>query len=315
MIPHSRARSTLHEKKYNYPSLSAFADFVQLKDLAPRTQIEYSRHLDKLAEHCQCDPASLDEARVRDYFLHRRVESKWGGSAMNHAKCSLRMFFVDCLKSGADWTVFKEIRIVRNESLPFVLTREDVARVLARVTEPRFRVNLRLIYECGLRVGESVALEVRDIDAAGRKLHVRLTKSRKDRFVPLSEAMIGELRQWWKVHRNRQWLFPSPGRGWQTRKSGISQCMRRAEKPMSVGSVQLAFRFALKASGVNQPATVHTLRHSYATHLLEEGVSIRLISQYLGHESLDTTVIYTHLTALNEARTQEALEVLHRGLG
>jgi site-specific recombinase XerD len=126
--------------------------------------------------------------------------------------------------------------------------------------------------------------------------------------------MVEELRVWWRLHQNRKWLFPSPGRGWKDRKTGLSQAMGEASGHLSESAVQMAFRMARAASGINTAATVHTLRHSYATHLLEEGVSLRQISQYLGHESLDTTVVYTHLTAASEARTSAALAKLHRGL-
>ena len=126
--------------------------------------------------------------------------------------------------------------------------------------------------------------------------------------------MVEELRDWWRTHQNRKFLFPSPGRGWADRTFSLSQSMSRSISPMSVSSVQMAYRLARAASGVNTASTTHSLRHSYATHLLEEGVSLRQISQYLGHESLDTTVIYTHLTAISEARTQAALATLYQPL-
>jgi site-specific recombinase XerD len=126
--------------------------------------------------------------------------------------------------------------------------------------------------------------------------------------------MVEELRHWWRSHGNPKFLFPSPGRGWADRTFSLSQSMSRSTSPMSVSSVQMAYRLARAASGVNTASTTHSLRHSYATHLLEEGVSLRQISQYLGHESLDTTVIYTHLTAISEARTQAALATLYQPL-
>ena len=132
--------------------------------------------------------------------------------------------------------------------------------------------------------------------------------------MPVAPAMIQELRDWWIVHRNQKFLFPSPGRGWADRTLSLSQAMTGSTAPMSVSSVQMAYRLARAASGVNSASTTHSLRHSYATHLLEEGVSLRQISQYLGHESLDTTVIYTHLTAISEARTQAALAALYQPL-
>jgi len=144
------------------------------------------------------------------------------------------------------------------------------------------------------------------------RLHIRNGKGGKDRFVPIAPAMVEELRHWWKTHSNRTFLFPSPGRGWADRTLSLSQSMTRSTAPMSVSSVQMAYRLARAASGVNSASTTHSLRHSYATHLLEEGVSLLQISKYLGHESIETTVIYTHLTAISEARTQTALAVLHQ---
>jgi site-specific recombinase XerD len=126
--------------------------------------------------------------------------------------------------------------------------------------------------------------------------------------------MVKELRQWWRTHQNPKFLFPSPGRGWADRTISLSQVMGKSAGSMSVSSVQMAYRLARAASAVNSASTTHSLRHSYATHLLEEGVSLRQISQYLGHESLDTTVIYTHLTAISEARTQAALAKLYQPL-
>ena len=146
------------------------------------------------------------------------------------------------------------------------------------------------------------------------RLHIRNGKGGKDRFVPIAAPMVEELRQWWRTHRNPKFLFPSPGRGWADRTESLSQSLGKSTAPMSVSSVQMAYRLARAASAVNSASTTHSLRHSYATHLLEEGVSLRQISQYLGHESLDTTVIYTHLTALSEAKTQAALKVLYQPL-
>jgi len=296
-----------------YPCIAKFTAVVELKDFRPKTKKEYVRYLCKLAEHCQCDPATLTQDQVREYFLFLRQHKHYGGSAMTVARASLHCFFQDCLKH-ADWTVFKELAIRRVEPLPVVLSREEVARVLGAVREPRFRACLRLIYHCGLRVGEVVRIEVSHIDGPAQRLHVRFAKGGKDRYVPLAPAMLAELREWWKLHRNPRFLFPSPGRAWKDRSCTLVESMRRATEPMSVSSIQMAFRLARAATGLKPTATVHTLRHSYATHLLEEGVSVRLISQYLGHESLETTVIYTHLTAVSEAQTRVALATLHRAI-
>jgi integrase/recombinase XerD len=298
-----------------FPSILKFTAFVQLKDYRQPTKDEYVRYVRKLAEHFQYDPASLTENQLRAYFLFLRQEKKFGGSAMKLARCSLRAFFRDCLHVPG-WTVFEEVRIAPPQSLPLVLSREQVAVLLGAVQLPRYRAILGLIYHTGLRVGEAVCIERRDFrDTATPhpRLHVRCGKGGKDRFVPLAPAMVEALRDWWKTHRHPAFLFPGPTAGWRER-AQPADAAQHATTHLSVSAVQNTFRLARATAGLPVAATVHTLRHCYATHLLEEGVSLRLISQYLGHASLETTVIYTHLTPLNEARTRAALEVLHRAV-
>jgi site-specific recombinase XerD len=150
-----------------------------------------------------------------------------------------------------------------------------------------------------------VTLEVRDLQAPGR-IHIREAKGDKERYVPLPETMRAELRAWWKTHRHPRWLFPGVGRGWREKPEQVAQ-LAAAVEPLGVGSVQQCLRLARVQARLPAGTVVHTLRHSYATHLLEEGVSIRLISAYLGHASLETTLIYTHLTAVNEASARAAV--------
>ena len=301
--------------KTNYSSISQFQQLVELKDYRKPTKKEYVRYVRKLAEHFQCDPATLTEDQVRQYFLFLREHKHYSRSPMKMAKYALLCFYTECVKVTG-WTVFREVRIAEPQVLPVVLARAEVKRLLAAVREPRFRACLGLMYHCGLRVGEAVRIQVQDI--LGRenppRLLVRHGKGDKQRYVPLTPAMVQELRTWWKTHQNPGFLFPSPGRGWADRTFTLSQAMHQHAGPMSESSVQSAYRLARAASGVNAASTTHTLRHSYATHLLEEGVSLRQISAYLGHESLDTTVLYTHLTAVSEARTQIALNALHQAL-
>ena len=301
--------------KLTYPSILKFQQVVELKDYRPATKKEYLRYVCKLAEHFQCDPATLSENQIREYFLFLRQHKHYKPAPMKAAKYSLLCFYLDCVKVQG-WTVFKEVRIAEPEVLPIVLSRQEIQAVLAAVREPRFGTCLRLMYHCGLRVGETVAIEIKDIHGRERppRLHIRNGKGGKDRYVPMATAMVEELRQWWRTHQNPRFLFPSPGRGWADRTLTLSQSMAKSLGPMSVSSVQMAYRLARAASAVNSASTTHSLRHSYATHLLEEGVSLRQISHYLGHESLDTTVIYTHLTAISEARTQVALQALYQPL-
>jgi len=298
---------------YSYPSLTRFQQHVDLKDYRLPTRKEYVRNLRKLAEHFQADPATLTENQLREYFLFLRQHKGYRHSAMKAAKFALRSFYHECL-GPTTWTVFQELRIAEPDVLPVVLSRTEVQALLGAITEARFRACLRLMYHCGLRVGETVSIRLRDIHGRETppRLHIRNGKGGKDRYVPIAPLIVEELRQWWRTHQNPEFLFPSPGRAWADRSPTLAQSMRRATAPMSVSSVQMAYRLARAASAVNSASTTHSLRHSYATHLLEEGVSLRQISQYLGHESLDTTVIYTHLTAISEARTQAALTALYQ---
>jgi site-specific recombinase XerD len=149
-------------------------------------------------------------------------------------------------------------------------------------------VCLSTIYACGLRIQEGVHLQVKDIDAERGVIHICNGKGGKDRYVPLPELILKKLRQYWATHRNPVWIFPS--------RLDDGYRIDVATKPVTVRAVQRAFEDALRESEVSKAATVHTLCHSYATHLLEAGISLRVIQAYLGHTSPTTTAIYTHLT-------------------
>ena len=284
-----------------YDSLQRLEEALSLRSLARSTRDEYMRFVRKLATHAGCDPASLDEAAVRAHLLRLKDQQRYSPTAV----AALRFFHQHVC--GRDWKLFDLVRCPDRAKLPTVLTRAEVARLLAAVREERFRVILRLIYACGLRIGEAVKLTVDDIRHDGKSLFITGAKGGKDRYVPLPAAMLLELRGWWKQHRHPRLLFPAVGRGWREhRYARIARC----EEPMSIGSIQHCMRYAVVASGVPQRTTPHTLRHSYATHLLEAGVSLRQIAAYLGHSSLDTTVIYTHLTAVSEEKARAMIEAL-----
>jgi site-specific recombinase XerD len=263
-----------------------------------------------IGRHFTCDPATLDEARVRDYFLFLRNERNYAPSSIALTLAALRTFYREHLGTGREWKLWQELKVRRLEPLPTVLSREEVARLLGSVQCDRFRTILRLIYHTGLRIREACRLEVIDIKAGAGRLHVRNAKGGKERYVPIAPEMLADLRRFWCRHRHPRYLFPGMQVDWKAHKQPLDERALRANRPMSESAVQNAFRLALAASGIKTRATPHTLRHSYATHLLEEGVSIRLISQYLGHASLDTTLIYTHLTAVSEERAVAALQRL-----
>jgi site-specific recombinase XerD len=165
---------------------------------------------------------------------------------------------------------------------------------------------LSVIYACGLRLLEGVQLQVSQIDSARLQLHIRGAKGNKDRAVPFPPRTLTLLRDHWRTHRNPVWLFPSPG------PSGFERST--ASVPMNESGRKSAFRRAVHEVGLNKPASVHTLRHSWATHLLESGVNLRLIQLSLGHASPTTTAIYTHLTCKGEVQASEALDQLTAGI-
>lgn len=291
----------------DHQSLVRFADLLKLRSLAHSTRAEYLRYVRRLGVLGNIDPATLTEEQVRAHILKLKTEHAYSPSSMRTAVAAFSAFFN--LHLGNAWTLFGLIRSPDRQTLPTVLTREQIGALFAAVREERFYTLFRTIYACGLRVSEAVNLRVGDIEAGGGALRVRDAKGGKDRLVPLPRYMLQELRAYWKTHRHPTLLFPGVGRGWRDKPESMQKLAQAAE-PMGVGSVQHCLRLARAAARLPEATCVHTLRHSYATHLLEEGVSIRLISAYLGHASLETTLIYTHLTAVNEASARAALERL-----
>jgi integrase/recombinase XerD len=183
--------------------------------------------------------------------------------------------------------------------LPAILSATEVRRMLARVPALDQRVCLTTIYSCGLRLGEGLRLQVRDVDSERMFLHIRAGKGNQDRYVPLPERTLHLLREQWKSHRHPTLLFPAKGHS--------GQGARTATRPMCRSTLQRAFRLALQASGVRKEAHVHTLRHSYATHLLEQGENLRQLQVNLGHKSPVATVLYTHLTTLCQTQHQQRI--------
>lgn len=291
-------------------SLLRFAETLKLRSLAATTREEYMRYVRKLAARVKRDPAELDEAQLRAHLLHLKDGKDGHGysaSSMRTAVAAFTAFYN--LHLGRDWKLFRLVRSPSPQTLPTVLTRDEVKRLFGVIREERFRVILRLIYMCGLRVSEAIALEVTDIKRDGPHLHLKKTKFSKERLVPLPLWSYRELQDYWKTHRHPRWVFPGVGRGWRETPGGVAR-LGHASEPMGIGSIQHCVRLARADARLAKSTHVHTLRHSYATHLLEEGVSIRLISAYLGHASLETTLIYVHLTAVNEASARAALEKL-----
>jgi integrase/recombinase XerD len=275
-------------------------DDMQIRGLAVRTQEAYLQAVRQLARYYQKPPDQISEEELRQYFLYLKNVRRVSRSTQTLALCGIKFFYVHTLERG--WHFLEMARPAKENKLPVVLSVEEVGRILDCVRHPAYRVCLVTIYACGLRLLEGVRLQVKDIDGQRRMVHIRLAKGNKDRYVPLPEACLSLLRQHWLTHRNPEWLFPSLRENWR----GPAE----AKQPMNESSVQRAFRAALRESGVHKQATVHTLRHSYATHLLEAGVNLRIIQSYLGHASPATTAIYTHLTSTTDTQTRDTINQL-----
>jgi integrase/recombinase XerD len=270
---------------------------MQLRGLSEKTQDSYARAVRQLAEYYNKSPDQISEEELRQYFLYLTNIKGVSSSSFSIALCGIKFFYQHTVQR--EWVTLELARAPREKRVPMVLSREEVRQILSCLRLPVYRACLSMIYACGLRVREGVYLQVSDIDSARMVVHVRQSKGRKDRDVPLPESTLKMLRQYWCLHRHGVWLFP--GRT----AAGIPRC--QASRPISVSSVQKAFRAALRESGVTKAAKVHTLRHSYATHLLEAGVDLRLIQAYLGHSSPQTTAIYTHVTRRADALAGEAI--------
>jgi len=259
---------------------------LQLRGLAAKTQDAYLRAVRQLAEHYHKSPDLVSEEELRQYFLYLKNDKHASRSAYTIALHGLRFFYTYTLQRTdvtLDW-----VRPAQEKKLPVVLSTAEVRLILGCLRRPHYRVCLTTIYSCGLRLLEGVYLEVGAIDGERKMLHIRQGKGNKDRYVPLPDNTLKMLRDHWSTHRHPVWLFPAPTR------AGVP--LSSATQPMDESGVQRAFKAALQESGVHKEASVHTLRHSYATHLLEAGVNLRLIQAYLGHSSPQTTALYTHLT-------------------
>jgi integrase/recombinase XerD len=271
---------------------------MQLHSFSERTQDSYLRAVHQLAAYFNKPPDQITEEELRQYFLYLKNVKKASRSTITLALCGIKFFYERTLQR--EWATLALLRPPQEKKLPVVLSADEVRQILARVRRWRYRVCLSTIYACGLRLQEGLHLQVSHIDGGRQLLHVCHGKGGKDRYVPLPQPVLEMLRQYWGTHRDPVWLFPSTH--------------QTAEGPMDASGLQRAFQAARRDSGIQKPATVHTLRHSYATHLLEAGLNLRIIQAYLGHASPNTTAIYTHLTKPSEDLAIQAVNRMVAGL-
>ena len=267
-------------------------DDMAIRNMSPLTQKSYVRAVKNFSKFFQQSPDKLAFEDVRNYQLHL-VSRGLGVQATNQIMCALRFFYGTTLgKTG----VSEHIPLGRRpDTLPPVLAREEVERFLKAVNDLEFRTAFVTIYATGLRVSEAVALTIKDIDSARMVIHIRQGKGRKDRYVMLSEQLLGILRAYWKCARPQNFLFPGAD----------------PARPITVRSLQRACRLAAEVAGLDKTVTVHTLRHSFATHLLEQGVDIRVIQDLLGHRHIDSTSRYARVAINTIRQIKSPLEALN----
>jgi integrase/recombinase XerD len=273
------------------PLRQRFLNDMLIRNYAAGTIESYLAAVSRFAKHFGKSPEFLGAEEIREFQIHLLHEQvSW--SQFNQVVCGLRLFYGITLGRP---DVVKMIPFgKRPKTLPSVLSPEEVKSLLEATHPGLERILLSTTYACGLRISEVVSLQVTDIDAARMVVHVRLGKGAKDRLVPLSARLLAELRAWWQHHRTRPWMFPGFIAG----------------RPVTIGGVQRLFRRVLQRSGLNKPASMHTLRHSYATHLLEAGVNVVTLQKILGHNDLQTTANYLHLSTRHLQQTPSLLDLL-----
>ena len=273
---------------------------LQLNGKAERTQEAYTPAVRMLSPFSGKPPDEITGPELEAYVLRRRNVDHWSPNTMRICYCGIRFFFVHVLQRN--WHLFDILRAKSEARLPAILSCQEVRAILGSVRTPHNRAFLSTVYACGLRLQDAQQLEVSDIDSQRMMIHVHRGKGAKDRFVPLPHATLAILRTHWRRHRNPRLLFPACGRN--------GRAAATATTPMAKSSVQGAFRHAKRDAGVGKRGVpVHTLRHCYATHLLEAGVNLRVIQKNMGHASLETTMMYLHLT---HKGTEDAYALIDR---
>ena len=263
---------------------------MKLNGLTKGTQKVYMNAVIMMARHIGKSPELLTEEELRKYFIYLAEEKGLAQSTLNTHVFAIK--FLICKTLNRKWPLMKLIRVRKAKKLPEVLSISEVKELFSFVQKPIIRMCLLLMYSCGVRVSEVTALHVKDIDGKRMVLCVRNGKGRKDRYVPLPKRTLTELREYWKIYCPPTCLFPSKLKGVSINKTTIHK----------------ALKSACEKSAITKNVSCHTLRHSYATQLMTDGVDIRIIQILLGHKSIRTTMIYLHMT---EGAKQQVYAVIN----
>jgi len=280
------------------PLRQRMQDALQLRGMAARTQEAYIEAVARLAQHYRLSPDLLSADQVQAYLLHLLRERGLSRSTLNQYGCAFRFLYNQVLER--DRGVFQIPLAPAPQRLPEILSREEVASIIACASSPKARTFLCLAYATGLRLSELCHLRVADIDSHSDRMCIRVVQGKggKDRYVPMSADVLELLRAWWRLAHPQEWLFCSPNDRTQ---------------PLNCINPQRWYQGARSQAGITKRGGIHTLRHCYATHLLEAGLDLYSLQQWLGHNHITTTTRYLHLAkpgAPDGARSSQPLALL-----
>jgi len=263
---------------------------MRLRRFSPKTIACYLGCIKGVAKHFRKSPAELGDEEIRAYLDYLMGERKVSQSVAVQTYSALKFFFEKTLQK--QWNAIRIPRCKQRRRLPGVLTREEVELILSATKNLKHRAILMTVYGAGLRIGEVTRLKVSDIDSGRMMIRVNEGKGLKDRYTLLGERNLEMLRCYWKAYRPREWLFPG----------------RNAFTPVSVSAIQRVFKRSLERAGIKKKASVHTLRHCFATHLLESGTDLYYIQRLLGHKSPGTTSVYLHITGKDIGKIKSPID-------
>jgi integrase/recombinase XerD len=262
-----------------------------LRNLSPKTQYLYHRAARGLESHFKKPPDQLNEDEVKAFLVSIVEDKKLSQSSLKITYSALRFLYETTLKKG--WVIDRIPYPKTVKALPHVLDKSEIRRIIEATANLRQKAMLMVTYSAGLRARETAGLKITDIDSKRMMIRVEQGKGNKDRYTLLSQIALETLREYWKEYRPKDWLFPG----------------ENPKHYVSVSYVQVAFKRAKTKAGITKPATCHTLRHSFATHLLEAGVDLHTIQVLLGHSSIRTTTVYLHVSKKSLAKVVSPLDL------
>jgi site-specific recombinase XerD len=261
----------------------------------------YARAVRRISERFDCCPDKLTLDQIKSHFDQLIDTHSW--STVKVDRNGLQFFYEHVL--GKPWQWINIVKPPEVKTLPDILSHQEINRIFNAINDPRYQAYFFTVYSMGLRLGEALGLSVKDIDAEQHRVHIRLGKGRKDRYVALPDKTLNVLRTYWVSHRHKRLLFPA---------GKTAEERHRATHAMDRGGLQKAFRAIVSDCGIHKNITIHSLRHCYGAHLVEAGLNLRAIQELMGHEDPKTTALYTQLTETTQQNTQSIINQLINGL-